>query len=216
VHGLARLIAAATTAWACAACEVRQPGPVQRPGVDGLVAFLAPRATYAIWYGGCFPYLGEAATLANAGYGDLLTIDSGAMERVWTRPGAVHARVLFADDAEVPANLRRSRLAFPVGEPPLVASIDGAWIPVLFVFRRRWVCLGTIDARVAAAVPEPCGAAYLGGASGRCLDFAGALAAAVVEADARARERLCALLVEHGCGSVPAEAPPPTEPAPTQ
>lgn len=217
MHALARLIAAAVTAWACAACDApRKPGPVQRPGIDGLVAFLAPRAAYAPWYGGCFPYQGEAATLAIAGYGEHLTIDAGAMESVWARAGAVHARVLYADDADVPASLRRSRLAFPVGEPPLVASIDGTWIPVLFVFRRRWVCLGTLDARVASAVPEPCAAAYLASASGRCLDFAGALAGAVAADDATARERLCTLLVEHGCGSVPAEAPPPTEPVPTQ
>jgi hypothetical protein len=124
--------------------------------------------------------------------------------------GAVEVRVLYANDPEVPANLRRSRAVFPVGQPPRVVAVGGRWLPTLFVRRERWEAVEPIDAKVAAAVDDACRAAWLNSSQGRCFDFTGALAAAVLAADTAARVRLCTLMVAHGCGSVPA----PTETAP--
>jgi hypothetical protein len=210
VHGLARLIVVAAVVAACKDA----PPPFQRPGVDGLVAFLAPAGS-AGWLGDCVPTPTERAAVTTPGYRDLgfMRVDARAMQAAWDRRGRgrAQARVLYADDAEVPAFLRRARPAVPVGAPPLVATIDGDWVPALWVFRERWLCLVGIDRQIAVALRQPCRAAYLRTSVGRCLDFTAPLASAVMRGDTVARERLCTLMVEHGCGSVPAEAPPPTE-----
>lgn len=214
MHGLARLIAAALVAAAVLACD----RTAQRPGVDGLVEFLERRQGEGAGppLGGCWPSAEQRAALVTPPYRDvrIKRLDMAAVERVWRRSGAVHARVLYANDLEVPAGLRRSRPVVPVGQPPLVASIGGRWIPALFVFRGRWWCVGGDEREIVNELKGDCRDAYRGSASGRCFDFTAPLAAAVLSGDEATRERLCALMVAHGCGSVPAEAPPPPEPSP--
>ncbi|KAB2898857.1 MAG: hypothetical protein F9K40_10940 [Kofleriaceae bacterium] len=194
---------------------------MQRPGVEGLVAFLTPDGVYESSTGGCVPTRDERARIMTPGYREIgaLRFQLEWLRRVWdpTTTGArreVTARVLYADDVDVPVYLRRSRPAFPVGSQPMVATINGEWLPAVWIFQGRWYCLLGIDHRIASDLQGACRTAYLASTHGRCLDFTGALAAAVLAEDQVARRRLCTLLVEHGCGSVPAEAPPPTEPLP--
>lgn len=217
MHGLARLIA---IAGAVSACK-KDPSPLEplrQPGVDGLVAFLAANREYDLWHGDCLP-ANEDMKLLRPGYGELTRWgnDVVALLTVWSgtrypNDRTIRARVLYADDLEVPGSLRRSRPAFPVGAQPMVATVDGAWMPAVWMFDDRWVCFLAIDRQISEQVYDECRTAYLRSSQGRCLDFTGALAAAVLAADYDARDRLCTLMVAHGCGSVPAEAPPPNEP----
>lgn len=228
MHGLARLIAAAAAlaaiAGAMLACQENPPArrttePLRQPGVDGLVAFLQANREYEIWHGGCLPSRDQRLELMTAGYAELARWgdDVAPLLTAWNGTSyanerTIRARVLYADDRDVPAFLRRSRPAFPVGSQPMVATVDGVWMPAIWMFDGRWLCFLGIDRQIAEQIDEDCRAAYLRSSQGRCLDFTAPLAAAVLANNTDARDRLCTLLVEHGCGSVPAEAPPPTEP----
>jgi len=88
----------------------------------------------------------------------------------------------------------------------------------LWVFHRgRWRCLIDLDGVVTARIEDAaCRTAYEGASDGRCLDLTAPLATAVLTGDTAARDRLCTLMVEHGCGSVPPDTKSPTEPIPQQ
>jgi hypothetical protein len=219
VHDLVQLIAAAAALAATVACKDAPSKPtiepVRRPGVDGLVAFLEANRAYEVWDGDCIPGRERRGRLMTPGYADLGAIgpDVVPLLTAWDGTGdpnvrTIQARVLYANDPEVPSFLRRSRPAFPVGTQPMVANVDGAWMPAVWLFDDQWLCFLGIDRQVSERIYDACRHAYLNSSTGRCLDFTGALAAAVVADDTAARERLCTLMVEHGCGSVPAEAPP--------
>lgn len=212
------VLAALVTLALAAGCGERPPAapPPQRDGVDGLVELLAARHDRHPGrdderFAGCVPDPATRDALVTLPYRGHATGDVRALAAAWRRDGVAHARALYADDPEVPASLRRARPAVPVGPPPLVARVGDAWLPALFVFHRgRWWCLIGLDAYVADRLPATCRRAYLGATAGRCLDLSAPLAAAALADDRAARERLCALIVDHGCDSVPAAAPAPT------
>lgn len=183
------------------------PPPPQPTGPDGLVTVLARSQPFD-----CLPDRATWNALVTAPYrdraADPLGLESFRLLRIERAP--VTARVLYADDAEVPASLRRARPALPVGQPPLVAFSGGRALPALFAYHHdRWVCLVDLDGLVQSALEdEPCRRAYVASASGRCLDLTAPVAAAALTGDADGAARGCALLVAQGCGSVPATAPP--------
>lgn len=224
MHVVARLIVAAIAVACVAACEdpSRRIEPVRRPGVDGLVAFLQANRRYELVHGDCVPEWRRDRDVMTPGYGDLIALgpgsDVGAFVWLWDdrrRPDdrAIQARVLYANDPDVPAELRRTRQAFPVGAQPMVATVDGRWLPAVWLFTDQWLCFVSFDRHIADRIhDDACRTAYVSSGAGRCLDFAGGLAGAVVANDEVARDRLCGLIVAHGCGSVPAEAPPLSQP----
>ncbi len=213
MYDLVRVIAALAFA-AGAACSDREPTPrpppPQRPGVEGLVEFLDGRLAVdpAHRFAGCVPSQAQIDELVTPAYRGANPLQVNRLAMAWYQSGPATARLLYADDPTASDFLRRSRPALPVGQPPLVAKIGTTWVPALFVFHGgRWLCLGDYDPYIADRIHDACRTAYLRSSQGRCLDFTAPLAEAVLTDDRAQRERLCALLVEHGCGSVPAEAP---------
>ncbi|HUQ01009.1 MAG TPA: hypothetical protein VM261_00880 [Kofleriaceae bacterium] len=206
MHGLARLIALAALA---AACGDRTDSPRATDGPDGLLRVLAGRRHTAV-VPACVPSAAEHDRIVTPPYRGAGAGDPARLREAVVREGAVTVKILYADDATVPASLRRARPAVPVGRPPLVGFIGGAALPALWVFHGgRWRCLVDLDGVVTARLPDAaCRTAYERSEHGRCLDFTGALAAAALTADTAARDRLCTLMVEHGCGSVPADDVP--------
>jgi hypothetical protein len=217
VHGLARLIAVAVAAAVLGACGDRTDLPAHTDGPDGLLRVLAGRRHTAV-VPACVPRMAEHDRIVTAPYRAATGGDPARLREALVVEGAVSVRVLYADDATVPASLRRARPAVPVGRPPLVAFIGREPLPALWVFHGgRWRCLVDLDGVVTARIGDAaCRAAYEAAGSGRCLDLTAPLATAVLTGDAAARERLCTMMVEHGCGSVPADTKPPTEPIPPQ
>lgn len=211
----ARAALVALAAGALAACESKPAPPPAAPppeptGADGLVAVLARAAPFD-----CLPDRATWNALVTPPYrdraADPIGLESYRRLRIGKDARApLTARPLFADDASVPASLRRARPAVPVGTPPLVAFAGATALPALFAYRDgRWWCLVDLDGLVVSALEDDaCRAAYLGSESGRCLDLTAPIAAAALTAAADEEQRRCALLVAHGCGSVPAQPPP--------
>jgi hypothetical protein len=206
----ARLTALAALA-ALAACESKPdappaPPPPEPTGPDGLVAVLARSQPFD-----CLPDRATWNALVTPPYqnraADPLGLESYRLVRIERAP--LTARPLFADDATTPASLRRARPATPVGTPPLVAFAGATALPALFAYRDgRWWCLVDLDGMVLGEIADDaCRAAYRASESGRCLDLTAPIAAAVLTHAADEERRLCALLVAHGCGSVPAQLP---------
>jgi hypothetical protein len=204
VHGLARLIALAVVV--ASGCGDRTDRPRATDGPDGLLRLLTGRRHTAV-LPACVPSAAEHDRIVTPPYRGAGAGDPATLRQALVVEGAVTVKILFADDATVPASLRRARPAVPVGRPPLVGFIAGDALPALWVFHGgRWRCLIDLDGVVTARITDAtCRAAYERSERGRCLDFTGALAAAVLAADTATRDRLCTLMVEHGCGSVPAE-----------
>ena len=200
MHGLARLIALA----ALAACTDRTDEARPTDGPDGLVRLLGGRRHAAV-VPACVPTAAERDRIVTTPYRGVPAGDPATLRAALVVEGPVTARVLYADDETVPASLRRARPAVPVGRPPLVAFIGDRALPALWVFHGdRWRCLVDLDGVVTARLPDAaCRTAYERSERGRCLDFTGALAAAGLTGDTTARDRLCTLMVEHGCASVP-------------
>jgi hypothetical protein len=197
-------------ALALAACETRReppppPPPPEPTGPDGLVAVLDRAAPFdclpdgATWNALVTPaYRGRAA--------DPLGLESFRLLRVDRARRPFAARPLYADDATVPASLRRVRPALPIGEPPLIVFAGDTALPALFAYRdHRWWCLVDLDGLVVGSLEDDaCRAAYVASGSGRCLDLTAPVAAAALGNDTDEERRRCALIVAQGCASVPA------------
>lgn len=215
MHGLARLIATIVVSPAVLAAACGDRTEARRPTGDagGLVRLLEGRRHTAV-VPACVPPPAEHDALVTPAYRGIAGGDAAVLRAAIVVEGPVTARVLYADDLAVPASLRRARPAVPVGTPPLVAFIDDQALPALWVFHAgRWRCLVDLDGAVTTRITDAaCRAAYERASSGRCLDLTAPLAEAVLRGDPADRERLCALIVAHGCGSVPTEATPPTAP----
>jgi hypothetical protein len=209
MSAVARLIAIACVL--AGACESRReppapPPPPEPTGPEGLVTVLARQQPFD-----CLPDRATWNAAVTAPYRDRSADPIGLESYRMLRSGKdgklpITARPLFADDHEVPASLRRARPAVPVGDPPLVAFAGATALPALFVYRdARWWCLVDVDGLVVGSIADDaCRAAYIGSANGRCLDLTAPIAAAVLARNTDEERRLCALLVAHGCGSVPA------------
>jgi hypothetical protein len=210
VHDLARLIGSiVVSAVAVAACGDRTDTAPPTGDAAGLVRLLEARRHTAVTPA-CVPAMAEYDAIVTPPYRGVGGADASVLRRALVVEGPVTVRLLYADDATVPASLRRARPVVPVGKPPFVAWIAGQPLPALWVFHDgRWRCLVDMDGVVLARISDPaCRAAYEGASTGRCLDLTAPLAAAVLGGVEAERTRLCALIVAHGCGSVPAEPSP--------
>jgi hypothetical protein len=215
VHGLARLIAiaVAVAVVAAAACGDRTDAPRATGDAAGLVRLLEARRHSAV-VPACVPRMAEYDQIVTRAYRGVGGASPDVLRRAVLREGDVTVHVLYADDAKIPPALRRARPVVPVGKPPLVAFIGGEPLPALWVFHHgHWRCLVDMDGVVVSRIADPaCRAAYAGASEGRCLDLTAPLAAAVLGGVEAERARLCALIVAHGCGSVPAGPSPTTTP----
>lgn len=202
----ARLIAIIGALAACSS-QPAAPLPPEPTGPAGLVAVLARSEPFA-----CLPDRATWNALVTPPYRDRAAEPPGLehFERLRSARAPLTARPLYADDATIPAALRRARPAVPIGEPPLVVFAGATALPALFAYRDgRWWCLVDLDGLVVGQLEDAaCRAGYLGSGSGRCLDLTAPLAAAALTGTADEEHRLCMLLVAYGCGSVPAQPPP--------